>query len=132
MALYPPGTALLTERSIINFLIWIGGIILGPYLAYSLLRQNETPLLVVAGLACLFFMFAIAKDMLCIAPLVGVYLNGTLKLIPGNPTGYEFGASAALIYYIITYAALRRKVVLTGPLYLFIPIVLLAGIIFAS
>ncbi len=109
----------------------MGGIILGPYLAFSLVRQNELPILIVAGLALVVFMFGIARDMLCIAPLVGLYLAGDLKLIPGKPSGLEFGAAAVVIYYLIAYAALRRKVVLTGPLYFFVPIMLFAGIIFA-
>ena len=122
---------MLTERSIINFLIWIGGMALGPFIAYSLVRQNPLPLMVIAALAGIFFIFAIAKDMLCVAPLVGTYVAGNLRLLPGKLNGYEFAAGAAILYYLITYSALRRKRVLTGPLYFFVPIVLFAALIFA-
>ncbi len=121
---------MLTERSIINFLIWIGGLIIGPYLAYSLLWGNLTPVLLIIGAAFLFFMFAIAKDMLCIAPLMGTSLAGTIMFLPGKPDGFEFAAAAAILFYLITYAAMRRTRVLVGPLFFFIPIMIVAGIVF--
>ncbi len=121
---------MLTERSIINFLIWIAGLIIGPYLAFSILGGNMIPVVVIGAAAFIFFMFAIAKDMLCIAPMVGSYLAGKLMLFPGKPDGFEFGAASAIVFYLVTYAALRRSKMLTGPLFFFIPIVILAGIVF--
>jgi hypothetical protein len=121
---------LLTERSIINFLIWTGGLILGPYLAVSALEYNFAPLGVFAGICGLAVIFGLLRDRMCILPLVGLFFSGKFMFIPVlHPAPTEFCPVAMIFYYLIAYVALQRKKVLSGPLYFFVPILLFTLII---
>ena len=120
---------MLTERSIINFLVWVGGLILGPYLVSSLLWGNLTPLYIVAGCLGLFFMFNIARDRLCIMPLAGYMMAGRIPLLPARMGFSDFGVIALIIYYLVAYVALRRTKMMTGPLFFFIPIMVVTAIV---
>jgi hypothetical protein len=70
------------------------------------------------------------KDRLCILPLVGYFMAGRINFIPSRMAFSDFGVIALILYYLITYVAIRREKMRTGPLYFFIPIIILAGIIF--
>jgi hypothetical protein len=123
-------TPLLTERSIINFLIWTGGLILGPYLAVSTVEFNFIPIGLFAGVCGVALIFGAMRDRMCLLPLIGLFIAGKFNFIPVlHPAPSEFCPVAALAYYLIAYVALQRKKVLSGPLYFFIPIVMFALII---
>jgi hypothetical protein len=122
-------TPLLTERSIINFLIWIGGLILGPYLAITLVEFNFYPTGVFVGVCALAIVFGFLRDRICILPLVGCSIVGRINLIPVlHPAPVELFPLVMILYYLIAYTALQRKKVLAGPPYFFIPILILAFI----
>jgi hypothetical protein len=121
---------LLTERSIINFLIWTGGLILGPYLAVSTVEFNFIPMGLFAGACGLVMIFGVLRDRMCLLPLIGLFIAGKFNFIPVlHPAPSEFCPLAAIAYYLIAYVALQRKKVLSGPLYFFIPIMVFAMII---
>jgi len=120
---------LLTERSIINFLIWVAGLILGPYLISSVLWQNYTPLYITVTVLGLFFMFNVFRDWLCIAPLVGYFMTGRIPFLPARLGFTDFFVISTIVYYLVTYVALRRQRMMTGPLYFFIPIMIITSIV---
>jgi hypothetical protein len=120
---------LLTERSIINFLVWVGGLILGPYLAVSALEYNFLPLGVTLGACALVLIFGLLRDKMSLSPFIGGFWTGSFSFIPLHPGFDELAALAVIAYYVIAYAALQRKKVHTGPLFCFIPILILALII---
>jgi hypothetical protein len=120
---------LLTERSIINFLVWIAGMIAGPYLVGATLSGNLVPILVLAAICLLIFMFGIGRDKLCLLPLLGTFIPGKLTFLPFQLGFSDICAIALLVYYLITYTALQRRSMHIGPLVFFIPIVAFAAII---
>ena len=121
---------MLTERSIINFLVWTGGLILGPYLAVTSVELNFYPLAVFTGLCCVVLIFGYLRDRMSLVPLIGLSIAGKLNIIPVfHPAPSEFFPLVAIFYYIISYVALQRKKVLVGPLSFFIPILVIAAII---
>jgi hypothetical protein len=120
---------LLTERSIINFLIWIGGLIVGPYLAISALSGNFAPALAVASICFLVFIFGFWRDQICFLPLLGLFIAGRLNFLPFRLATSDLCSMALVVYYIIAYIALQRKIMKTGPMFFFLPIVIVAAII---
>ena len=121
---------MLTERSIINFLVWTGGLILGPYLAITAVELNPYPVGIFAGACLLALVFGYMRDRMALVPLIGLSVAGKINLIPVlHPAPSEFFPLLAILYYVIAYLALQRKMVLTGPLLFFVPIAVLAGII---
>jgi hypothetical protein len=120
---------LLTERSIINFLVWIAGMIIGPYLVGATLVGNLIPLFVTLAICFLVFMFGLWRDKLCLLPLLGTYIGGKLTFLPLQIAPSDLCAVALIVYYLITYTALQRKKVHTGPLIFFISISAIAAII---
>ncbi len=118
---------MLTERSIINFLVWIAGMIVGPYLAVSAVEFNFVPFGVLAAVCVVFVVFGYLKDGMCLMPLIGLFIAGKFNFIPVlHPAPTELFPLMLIVYYLITYAALQRKRPLTGPLYFFIPITVMA------
>ena len=122
-------SSLLTERSIINFLIWIGGLILGPYLAISALEGNFAPTLVVAAIAFLVFIFGVGRDKICFLPLFGIFISGRFNFLPLRLAPSDLCSLALVIYYIVAYIALQRKITVPGADVLFLPIVIIASIV---
>lgn len=121
---------MLTDRSIINFLIWTGGLILGPYLAISAVELNFSPIIIFAVACSLVAVFGFMRERMCMIPLIGTFIQGKLNFIPVlHPAPTEIFPLVLIFYYFIAYVALQRKKALTGPWYFFIPILILALII---
>ena len=130
LALVQRPTPLLTERSIINFLIWTGGLILGPYLAITAVEYNFYPIGAFVAACAVVAVFAFMRDRMSILPLIGTFIAGKFNFIPVlHPAPTELFPLALVAYYFIAYVALQRKKFLTGPLYFFIPILILSAII---
>ncbi len=101
--------------------------ILGPYLAVSAVEFNFVPFGVLAATCALFVIFGYLKDAICLLPLIGLFVAGKFNFIPVlHPAPTEIFPLLLIIYYLIAYVALQRKKPLTGPLYFFIPITVMA------
>ena len=120
---------MLTERSIINFLIWVGGLILGPYLVMSALSLNLAPILSVVAICFLVFVFGIGKDRICLLPLLGTFWAGRLNFLPLKLAPADTCALALLLYYFIAYLAVQRKAIKTGPAFFYLPILIIGAIL---
>jgi hypothetical protein len=122
-------TTLLTERSIINALIWLAALIVVPYIAVSALYYNFTPFLVVLAICFFVVIFGVLKDRLCMLPLFGVMISGKLNFIPFKLMPQDLGAISLVAYYFVAYVALQRKIMKTGPMVFFIPILIFTSIV---
>lgn len=125
------GAPLLTERSIINCLIWLAGLILGPYLAIAAVSGNFSPLIVVGAIAFTTAVFGIWKDRVCVLPLIGLFLGGKLTFLPLQLSPGEISSLALVFYYLVSYVALQRQQIKTGPMFFFIPILVFTAITFS-
>ena len=122
-------TALLTERSIINFLIWTIGLIAGPYIAVTALYGNYLPVEVAMGITAVAVVFAFGGDRMCILPFIALFCAGQLNFLPLDLTPVELACLATLSYYLISYLALRRKLMRAGPWIFVVPIFVFIGIL---
>jgi len=120
---------MLSERNIINGLILIGGMILGPYLIIMTFEYNQVALLTFACLVFLFLIFFVVKDRVMALPLLGAYFHGKLNFLPFGFTPLEVFNLVTIFYYIIHYVALKRKPLDIGPLYLTFPILIITVIV---
>ena len=123
---------MLTERSIINFLIWTAGLIAAPYLATTAIYGNYTPAMSVLGLAFVIAVFGFLKDGMCVLPLVGYFCSGRFTFLPVKLNLGQLALVAMIGYYVISYLALRRKLMRAGPWLLTIPILVIAAIIMSD
>jgi hypothetical protein len=120
---------LLTERSIINFLIWVGALIAVPYLAVAAVGGNFVPLGVVATIVLLALVFGVLQDRMCLLPLLAGFLQGRLNFIPFRLASSDIAALSLVLYYIIAYMALQRRAIKTGPLVFLIPMLVFIAIV---
>ena len=120
---------MLTERSIINFLIWTVGLIAGPYIAVSALYGNFIPVGVALGITAAVLIFGFGGDRMCVLPFISLFCPGSFNFIPLDLSPYELACLAVLSYYVISYLALRRKLMRAGPWIFFVPIVVFVAIL---
>lgn len=119
---------MLSERNIINGLILTMGCILGPYLVITMLEENSLPFLVFGGCFVLFMIFFVVKDALCVFPLFGVFVMGKLTFLPFGLMPQEIFNMAVILYYAVTYLALKQRAVSGGSIYFLAPILIIACI----
>jgi hypothetical protein len=120
---------LLTERTIITFLIWTAGLIAAPYLALTAIHGNYVPFGVVMGVALVAWIFGIFKEGMCIMPMVSLFCSGRFTFLPFKMSFAEICMLAMIGYYFIAYFALKRQFMRVGPWILAIPIIAVAVII---
>ena len=124
-----PFENMLSERKIINGLMVIAGLILGPYLVASSLENNQVPILIFGCSAFLFLIFFVIGDAICIFPLLGVFLTLQLNFIPLGFTAQEVFSIVLILYYVVAYLAMRQRRINFGPAIFFIPSFVIAAII---
>ncbi len=120
---------MLTERNIINFLIWGGGLILGPYLALTAMEGNFWPSLCAAIITFLIFCFVVVRDRLFIFPMLGAAVAGKLNFLPVAFSPSDIGMLVLVFYYVVTYGALQHRVIRTGPFVFFVPMLIITAIV---
>ncbi|MCE0483879.1 MAG: hypothetical protein LV479_06545 [Methylacidiphilales bacterium] len=121
---------MITERSIINFLLWTGGLVLGCYLATTTAYQNYYPLLFTVGTVFLVFTFVVVRDRMCLFPLLGSFVGGKFNFLPFGLAAGDIGTVLLILYFMVTYIALQQRPIKTGPLYFFLPVLIIFSIIF--
>jgi MFS family permease len=120
---------MLSERTIINGLILIAGMILGPYLLLLTFESTQSAFLSFVGLVFIFGVFFLVKDRVCVFPFLAASFAGSLNFLPFGLTPVEVFSLMSIFYYLINYVALKRRPIDGGPRYLLYPIVLLGGIV---
>lgn len=120
---------MLSERNIINGLILAMGLILGPYLVVTTLEDNQLPFLVFGGCFFLFLIFFIVKDAICVFPLFATFIVGKLNFLPFGLMPPEIFNMVVILYYVVTYLALKQRTLRGGPIYFLFPVVVIASIL---
>jgi len=120
---------MLSERTIINGLLLLGGMVLGPYLIILTLEANQLALLSVCGLVFLIWIFFFVRDRICIFPVIGGYFGGNLNFLPFGFTLVEVFSLTAIFYYLLNYVVFKRRPITLGPRYFLFPILIIGAIV---
>jgi len=117
------------DQKLISAAIWIIGLILIPYASTNALEGTPIYLLIVGGFSFLLFVFFVLKNRVCALPLLGMFFVGKLNFLPFGLTAMAIFTIAMIIYFFFDYFALKQRSLSTGPMYLFIPILIITLII---
>lgn len=120
---------MLSERTIINGLIIIGGLILGPYLITLTFEFNQIALLAFAAVVFLFFAFFFFRDRMSVLPFFGTRFPGKLNFLPFGLMPVEVCCLTTILYYVIHYIMLKRRPIYFGPLALLGPLLVISAIV---
>jgi len=120
---------MLSERTIINGLVLLAGMILGPYLITLTFELNQVALLSFACIVALFLVFFFIKDKISIGPFIAGYFGGALNFLPFGLTLVELSSLLVILYYMIHHVALKRSSPGRGPLYILIPMLIIGAIV---
>jgi hypothetical protein len=120
---------MLSERTIINGLLVIAGMILGPYLIILTFEVNQIALLSFAAIVFLFAIFFFVKDRICAFPFLGSYFGGTLNFLPLGFTPIEVFSLTTILYYFVNYVALKRRPLDGGPRSFIFPMLVIGAIV---
>ena len=120
---------MLSERTLINGLILIAGMILGPYLITLTFEFNQLALLSFASIAALFVIFFFAKDRISVLPFMAGSFSGNLNVLPFGLTLVEVFSLVLILYFLVNYVALNRRPLNGGPRYFLFPMLVIAAIV---
>lgn len=120
---------MLSERTIINGLIIIGGLILGPYLIILTFEFNQVALLAFVAVVFLFFAFFFFRDRMSTLPFLGARFSGKLNFLPFGLMPLEICCLTTILYYVIHYIMLKRRPIYFGPLALLAPLLVIGAIV---
>ncbi len=120
---------MLSERTIINGLLVVAGMILGPYLIILTFEVNQIALLSFAAIVFLFAIFFLVKDRIAAFPYLGTYFGGTLNFLPLGFTPLEVFSLTTVLYFLINYVALKRRPLDGGPRLFLFPMLVIAAIV---
>ena len=120
---------MVTERTIINALIIGATIILAPFIVSSSLTGEYGPALLFGVLPTIILAFFFLKEKLCICPMLGTFMLGTLNFLP-LPLQWQHIASILLIlYYVTGYVIIRQRKIKLGKPEFFWPILIITLIV---
>jgi len=120
---------MVTERTIINALIIGAGFILVPFIISSTLTVDYAPVLFFGGLSALVAAFFFVKDNLCVWPLLGAGIIGSLNFLPLPLGASHIFCILLILYYITGYVIIRQKRVKLGKTKLLWPILIVTLIL---
>jgi hypothetical protein len=120
---------MLSERTIINGLILLAGMILGPYLISLTFELNQLALLSFAAFVFLFGGFFFIKDRISLFPFIASFFSGNLNFLPFGLTPDEIFSLMIILYYLVNHLALKRRPLQGGPRYFLFPMVIVGGIV---
>jgi hypothetical protein len=117
------------NQKLISAAIWIASLILVPLALTNGLEGNFLPLMVVGGLSFLLFVFFVLKDGSCVLPILGTFVIGKLNFLPFGLTATAIFTLGLIIYYFFGYFTLKQRSVSPGPVFLFLPILVITAIV---
>ncbi|HUB66408.1 MAG TPA: hypothetical protein VL981_02850 [Candidatus Methylacidiphilales bacterium] len=120
---------MLSERTIINALILAAGLIVGPYLTIATVEHDYLPILIAGGIIFLLVIFFFVGDRICALPMFGLCFAGKLDFLPFGLTLADLCSFVTVLYYLVSYVALRQRNFKTGPRAFFFPIITVGLII---
>ena len=120
---------MLTERMIINALIIGASFILVPFVISSALTFDYTPALFCVVLLGFIVAFFFLKDTLCIWPLLGGSIAGSLNFLPLPLTATHIFCILLIFYYITGYILIKQKLIKLGKTKFLWPILIITLIL---
>jgi hypothetical protein len=120
---------MITERTIINALIIGATFIVVPFVISSSLTVNYVPALLFGGIGATVAAFFFLKDKLCICPVLGGSVIGSLSFLPLPLNASELSCIPLILYYITGYVIVRQRKIKLGRTDFLWPILLLTGIV---
>jgi hypothetical protein len=120
---------MVTERALINALIIGASLILVPFLISSTLTVDFGPALFLGGFLALLVAFFFLKDSLCIWPLLGSSIAGSLNFLPLPLTATHIFCLQLILYYVTGYVLIRKKHIKLGKTAFVWPILIIAMIV---
>jgi MFS family permease len=105
---------MITERTIINFLIIGASFILVPFVISSSLSVDYLPVLIFGGLIALIVAFFFLKEKLCLCPMLGGSVLGSLNFLPLPLKAPHIACILLILYYISGYVIIRQKPIKIG------------------
>jgi hypothetical protein len=120
---------MITERAIINALIITAGFILVPFIVSSTLTSDYAPLLFFGGLTALVLAFFFFKEKLCVMPLLGAAVAGSMNFLPLPLNTTDIAVLMLICYYVTGYVVIRQKRIKVGKPMFFWPIVTIVAIL---
>ena len=120
---------MITERTIINFLIIAATLILVPFVVSSILNLEYAPAIFFAGLLGLVFAFFYWKEQLCVWPMLGMSIAGSLNFLPLQPSATNIFCVLLILYYVTGYVIIRQKRIKLGKTKLLWPILIITLIL---
>jgi hypothetical protein len=121
---------MINERSIINALIIGAALVFVPFLISSTLTIDYAPALAIGLLGGTALAFFFLRDTLCMWPLLGISISGSLNFLPIPLRAMHVFLILLFLYYITAYVAIRQKRVKLGNLSILVPILVVAAIVF--
>ena len=127
---------MITERTIINGLIIGASFILVPFLIFSTFSieagytvGDYLPALIFAGLAALAVAFFFLRDRLCICPMLGGGMAGSLNFLPIPLKATHIACILLILYYATGYILIRQSPMKLGKREFLWPILILTSIV---
>jgi len=120
---------MVTERTIINALIVGAGFILVPFVISSTLSWDFGPAFFFGALFSLVAAFFFFKERLCICPLLGASIGGSLNFLPLPLTATQIACILLIIYYITGYVLIRQRRIKLGKTKFLWPILIITLIL---
>jgi hypothetical protein len=120
---------MVTERTIINALIIGASIILTPFIISSALTYEYGPALLFGGLSAIAAAFFSLKEKLCIWPMLGCSIGGTLNFLPLPLQAFHIFSILLILYYVTGYVLIRQKKIKLGKTQFFWPILIITLIV---
>jgi hypothetical protein len=117
------------DQKLISAAIWIAGLILVPIALTNALEGNPLYLLVIGGFSFILYVFFVLKDAACALPLLGACFVGKLNFLPFGLTAPAILTIALIVYFFFAYFALKQRSLSSGPMTLFVPILVITAII---
>ena len=120
---------MVTERTIINALIIGTSLILAPFAISSTLAFGYGPLLFFGGLFVLWTTLFFLRDRLCIWPLLGTSITGSLNFLPLPLQASHIFCILLILYYITAYVIMRQRRIKLGKIVFLWPILIITSIV---
>jgi energy-coupling factor transporter transmembrane protein EcfT len=120
---------MVTERTIINGLIIGASLFLVPFVISSTLSVVYGPALFFGGMFCLILGFFFIKDHLCVWPMLGYSITGTLNFLPLPLQAQHVFSIMLILYYISGYVIIKQKPIKLGLTKFLWPILIVTAIV---
>ncbi len=120
---------MVTERTIINFLIIGASLILVPFVVSSTLTVDYAPVFFFGGLLALVLAFFFLKEKLSICPLLGGAVAGSANFLPLPLQAQHIACILLILYYITGYVLIRQNRIKLGKTKILWPILVITLII---